>query len=205
LEQGELMQEDDVFYTPTSQEARRDRNEDNLATSTHPKHPSNDHHKPTNHPLSSQLSIKSLQNTGVCFEYALKAPSSAELQASIDPLAPRENLYRDPYYSNPSDIPEQGREFGGLYFELNGSNGVDSLPEWEVFEGDQAPSQSSQLSAMQREDTSAIVTSALYSSGISSWEYAEAPPGRKEILRWIKKVKDEDLLERKRLAKQSQV
>jgi DNA polymerase zeta len=194
-----------VFYTPTSQEARRDRNSDDLTISTHPNHPSNGHHKPINQPLSSQLSMKSLQTTGVCFEYALKAPSSAELQASVDPLAPRENLYKDPYYSNPSDIPEQGREFGGLYFELNGGNGVDSLPEWGVSEEDQAPFQSSQLSAKQREDTSAIATSALYSSGISSWEYAEAPPGRKEILRWIKKVKHEDLLERKRLAKQSQV
>lgn len=132
------------------------------------------------------------------YEYNLPAPSREALISTLDSLGIPFKLYRDPYYSNPEDVPERGREFGGLYFELQGGQGYGPLEEWN----EDTFGQNSSSAAF---DVVAATKLPLEASRVFGWEFASAPPSRREVVRWLSEKKSHEASQLQRRKKQSQI
>lgn len=107
------------------------------------------------------------------YVYSLQPPSSRDLLASLDGLGIDNRIYRSPYYSKDSDIPDNPKEYAGLQYYLKGGEGIVSLDEWDHAE---------MLAVFPQ-------TMSLDPAGIGGWEYARHPPSIKEVRKWI--VSDE--------------
>jgi DNA polymerase zeta len=132
------------------------------------------------------------------YEYNLPAPSRDALISTLESLGIPFKLYRDPHYSNPEDVPERGREFGGLFFELQGGQGYGSLEEW--YEDNFG-----QKSSSAAFDGVVATKQPLEASGVSGWEFASAPPSRREVVRWLSEKKSHEASQLERRKKQSQI
>ncbi|KAI0963568.1 hypothetical protein AcW1_000610 [Taiwanofungus camphoratus] len=108
------------------------------------------------------------------YVYAHLPPSTSELVGSVDNYGIPSKIYRDPYYSKQSDVPEKPREYAGLVFHLKGG---DVLEEWHS-----ASRTLVDNSALKR-------TTKLHSIGISGWEYASSAPSPGRVRGWLEDEK----------------
>ncbi|TFK30449.1 hypothetical protein FA15DRAFT_607802 [Coprinopsis marcescibilis] len=118
------------------------------------------------------------------YQFVPPPPSLAELKQSYEQRGVSQRIYQVPYFSNPTEIPEKPREYGGLLFHLKGNN-VRSLEEW------QSPIDS------------AFRFLSLESAGVAGWEYASHPPSVREARRWLHSNNGVDSVQAKR--QQSQI
>ncbi|KAH7102034.1 hypothetical protein BKA62DRAFT_701193 [Auriculariales sp. MPI-PUGE-AT-0066] len=118
--------------------------------------------------ISSQTqSPDSSQMDSNCFAYAEAPPSKRELFNTLEAHQLRHTIYRDPYYSNPTDAPRKvtQRDIDGLVFDLRAG----SIGQWE--DGLVWRDQAFELEA----------------DGVHGWEFAGKPPPRMgTIRRWLK-------------------
>lgn len=61
------------------------------------------------------------------YKYSTPPPTTIEALKSLKDDGAPTKAYRDPYYSNPSDVPERPREYAGRIFVLKG----DEIPSWD--------------------------------------------------------------------------
>lgn len=126
-------------------------------------------------------------------EYVLGPPTTKDLLNSWGAITTQ---YRDPHYSNPEDVPENGRVIGGLYFHLEGGDGFGPLSEWK------------QETSLDQEFTELLDTeddtSFIEADHITGWEYASVPPSRRETLRWLRRSAQQEEMEKRRRARRSQ-
>jgi DNA polymerase zeta len=81
-----------------------------------------------------------------------------------------DKIYRDPYYSNETDVPERPKEFAGLVYNLKGG-GLKYLEQWHGGSTDKI---------------SRILRGKYHPSRIYGWEYASNPPGVREVKKWLR-------------------
>lgn len=152
--------------------------------------------------LDDSSSINDQRNS-TSFEYGIPAPSREALLESMANLGVPSKLYRDPYFANTQDVPDQPFEHGGRRFILKGA-GLGSLEPWEDEDDDEIPPSSSPASVKSTESVDTD-REPLESEGVYGWEYASMPPSRKETELWLKESKSQYLAELKRRQRQSQV
>jgi len=118
-------------------------------------------------PASSPRSLSLRENA---YTYADAPPLASELQASMEQYGLEDAMYRDPYYSNEFDVPENPREFAGLVYHLRGGEGPSFLKEWDdgcdKVKG-KAPTDFREIAE------------------IFGWEYASSPPSVREVKKWL--------------------
>ena len=118
-------------------------------------------------------------NTPLLTIYSEQPPSTHTVNQSLVEYQLNEIIYQDPYYGDPSDVPDRTREYAGQEFRL-GSKTVQYLPEFSPFGGPSAR---------------ALNNDGLHRAGllppkstkiphISSWEIAVPPPPWTEVVRW---------------------
>jgi hypothetical protein len=78
-------------------------------------------------------------------------------------------VYRDPYYSNPDDVPKVAHVYGGRVFNLK----ADSIKYLPPFKHQTLSSNGIGQPAYRKR------------SGITSWEYYARPPAAKEMRDWL--------------------
>lgn len=137
------------------------------------------------------------------FEYVLPPPSKEEIASTLETLGIPYMVYKDPYYSNLEDVPEQGWEFGGLYFELQGGDGYGPREEWhengvvdEVAQ-DHPEVVNASLSAQ-------IFKEVMDVKDVPGWEFSGIPPSRRQVIKWVADLRDRESSQ-KRKRKKSQV
>lgn len=108
---------------------------------------------------------RTLKSSKTALEYSPLPPTSQFLLSRLAPLGIPQQEYRDPYYSRAEDVPDSAKEYGGLQFHLRG----DDLPEW--LDAD--------------DEGKSIVRVPIEPAVRSGWEYAGAPPSRRETKRWL--------------------
>ncbi|KAG8999806.1 DNA polymerase zeta [Tulasnella sp. 427] len=145
------------------------------------------------------------------FTYPILPPTATEVLDDIVKSGLKEVLHRDPYYSNPKDVPNRSRVYAGRLFMLKGGTGVGSLSDWdaaELYPESQFPDSPSKKTGGNDKPT----RKPLRGRGVSGWEYARGacpgPPGRKEIERWLEEtdgsLKVADNRSRRKVTMQSQ-
>ncbi|KAJ5819867.1 hypothetical protein N7474_005458 [Penicillium riverlandense] len=117
-----------------------------------------------------------------CFRFA--GPGSTEVASTMNDYGRPSVVYQKAYYSDPIDVPERPREYGGREFRLE-SNTIHYLPEFDpsgempgvfgeqpsvLYDRDQQEKDDQQL----RELCAARV-----------WEFAPVPPSRSEVIEWF--------------------
>ena len=65
------------------------------------------------------------------YQYVRPPPTSSELLSSMERYDVPSKIYRDPFYSNVSDVPEKPREYAGLVFHLKGNDNITDLEDWK--------------------------------------------------------------------------
>ena len=109
-------------------------------------------------PSSMTLRNEAFSNRSQNFYlYNLPPPSTTECIKSLRENSLPSKVYRDPYYSNPNDIPQRPREYAGRIYVLKG----DVIPEWN--DGAKTNKNLNTLS--------------------NSLEYSIRPPSRREVLK----------------------
>jgi DNA polymerase zeta len=103
------------------------------------------------------------------FVWALPPPSTAHLFELIKSSRRSEVVYRDPYYSNPDDVPKVAHVYGGRVFNLK----ADSIKYLPPFKHQTLSSNGIGQPAYRKR------------SGITSWEYYARPPAAKEMRDWL--------------------
>ncbi|TIC67824.1 hypothetical protein E3Q03_01809 [Wallemia mellicola] len=91
---------------------------------------------------------------GVLYEYKIPPPTTDEAMRSFRDNTLPSKVYRDPYYSEPTDVPERPREYAGRVFVLKG----DEIPSWDA-----------------KYDT-------VSTQGIRHFEYAPLPPSKRDVI-----------------------
>lgn len=111
------------------------------------------------------------------YVYGLAAPTGSDLMESLEFHNLPQQLYREPYYSNISDLSRKTRTYAGSRFCLKGGQGISYLPEWEKTSG--------------HEDQTGNIL--LHENGprflgpwSRGWEYASCPPSVKQTKRWLR-------------------
>jgi hypothetical protein len=112
---------------------------------------------PTNRPgiLSSQAELTTPRTK----RYAFLPPRTREL---LETLQRPQRQYRDPYFSDPADVPPRPREYGGRSFVLH-DDSVRSLAEFE------------------HGATDKIIRPLPSTGRVKRWEYATPPPSVSEL------------------------
>lgn len=103
------------------------------------------------------------------FYWSVPASTAESLLNSIEESNRSRVVYRDPYYSNPRDIPSMPRIYGGRSFRLQGNTIKDLAP----FKHWSASSKGIGRPRAQKR------------AGITQWEYNNRPPTRREASAWI--------------------
>lgn len=150
-------------------------------------------------PLSNKAVAFDTEKSMNAFEYRFQPPTTTVL---LDSWGPMTTEYRDPHYSNPEDVPEHGRSVGDLYFHVTGGDGL-QREEWRDADEDSPSPQGRPNSA--DDEVKEVPSPSGATTCITGWEYAGAPPGRREVLRWLRRSKDQGQAEKRARAKHSQV
>lgn len=103
------------------------------------------------------------------FAWSASPPSTSFLINSIESYRLSRVVYRDPYFSNPEDVPPTAREFGGRRFVLKG----DSIKYLPSFAHETASSKGIGRPFVKKR------------GGITKWEYAARPPTPLQARTWI--------------------
>lgn len=120
-----------------------------------------------------------------CVDPPDSAHSASELrQANIPTI-----IYQDAYYSNEKDVPDRAREYAGREFKIES----DTLPYLAKFD----PTGSSLASHGEKTTATIdkIIQQKIYqvqrmNCDLRIWEIDQRPPGRTEIVVWLKGVED---------------
>jgi DNA polymerase zeta len=123
--------------------------------------------------LQSNASVKSCNLNK--YEYGCPPPTLSDLRESLEFYGLPQKIYRDPYYSNSSDVPRRVRTYAGIQFRLKGGQGIAHLEEWNCIPGSGA-------------GTNQLVSSSvgLQLSGSGGWEYASCPPSVRQTKKWLR-------------------
>ncbi|KAG2023486.1 delta DNA polymerase [Coprinopsis cinerea AmutBmut pab1-1] len=114
------------------------------------------------------------------YQYSISPPTHQELNATMESYGVAQRLYRVPYYSNPDDVPDKPKEYGGLIFHLKGDT-LDALEDW---------------AAPNLDDATVLPYFQFDSDGIAGWEYASHPPTMRETKKWLQRENRKDLKNR---------
>lgn len=104
------------------------------------------------------------------FVYVYPPPTTSELLSTIEAYGLPKKIYRDPFYSNPGDVPYRPREYAGLVYHLKGdANRLSTLEGW----------QTNTLDPLSTGDKPRIISP-------GGWEFSGCPPSRRRIKVWLK-------------------
>ncbi|TDL28443.1 hypothetical protein BD410DRAFT_893460 [Rickenella mellea] len=107
--------------------------------------------------------------TSNSFLYARPTPSKSELVSTVIQHGLPSKIYRNPFYSEESDAPDNPREHAGLLYTLKGGDGPSSLESWIGVP----------------EDTDDVKPSAPSPNATCGWEYSSHPPTVAIVKRWL--------------------
>jgi len=107
------------------------------------------------------------------YEHIQRPPSTSDLLESLQLHDLPDKIYREPYYSNSTDVPKKARTHAGLSYHLKCSGGVAHLEPWK--------------STSNREEIPLSLGADVYldSATLGGWEYANCPPSVKQVKRWL--------------------
>lgn len=128
---------------------------------------------------SSSSFPKSIAANPNAYIYAISPPSISELIGSLDEFTIPNKIYRDAYYSDEIDAPDNPREYAGLLYHLNGGVGLSTLDEWG---GGQSVDMSN---ANPRSKGKAKAITQCDHTPSGGWEYASCPPSHREVKKWL--------------------
>lgn len=107
------------------------------------------------------------------YTYAQAPPTTSDLIGNLSDNNIASKIYRAPYYSKDSDVPEKSREYAGLVYHIKGGTGITNLDEWK-----------SDLDLQQVALPTESKVSTIFED-IVGWEYAGYPPGAKQVRAWL--------------------
>lgn len=113
------------------------------------------------------------------FIYNRKPPTTAQLYESLNRNRQPYVIYKDPYYSNPKDVPRKDREFAGKSYSIDG----DSIKFLKPF---LHHGMSPFAALSQQQQTESVPRIA----GTTKWEFSERPPSKKAMKEWLVKEGD---------------
>ena len=128
---------------------------------------------------SSSFPVSMIINPNA-YVYAVSPPSVSEIVGSMDEYAIPNKIYRDAYYSNESDAPDNPREYAGLLYHLKGGEGLNTLEEWMSEKSKVVTS-----NAIAKTKGKGKVTTRYGHITSGGWEYASCPPSHREIKKWL--------------------
>jgi len=108
------------------------------------------------------------------YEYVQHPPSTSDLLESLQSYDLPDKIYREPYYSNSTDVPKKARTYAGLAYHLKDGGGVAHLEPWKS---------TSKPEEIPRLSLGADVH--LDSATLGGWEYASCPPSVQQVKRWL--------------------
>jgi hypothetical protein len=121
-------------------------------------------------PRTATISSGDRTTTSRMRRYAAPPPRTRDLLETLELRGvdgrPRRQ-YRDPYFSNPADVPPRAWEYGGRSFILRDES-VRSLPEFEHGAIDNV-----------------VRTAVSSAADVKRWEYAVPPPSLRETKAWL--------------------
>ncbi|GAA6018210.1 hypothetical protein JCM11491_005634 [Sporobolomyces phaffii] len=132
--------------------------------------PTNSDSTSSDHPLAIQTTRRatSFPLSRNSFEYASRPPTAAHLYDSVK----NKIVYKDPYYSKPSDVPRGPREFAGKSFTIEG----DTIKFHKPF----LHYGTSPAAALARQNVESPRI-----ARTARWEYSERPPSKKDAIDWM--------------------
>lgn len=143
--------------------------------------------RPTSTPFASFS--RGYRSNDYTYQYSRSPPTKSELLDSLEEYGLPSKVYKDPYYSKASDAPDRPREYAGLLFYIKGGEGVGALEEW-------TPSADKQDHAFSQPLPKDGVV--FTSNDVWGWEFANSPPNRKEVSRWLREEGREILVPERR-------
>lgn len=105
--------------------------------------------------------------------YAEAPPAAKQVEDTIESFGRAKVIYKDPHYSNPTDVPRRDREYGGKRFRLRGTT-LRYLPDFRHHS-----SGTSSRSACPEPAQKFARTS------VQTWEFSAAPPSRRDAMAWL--------------------
>lgn len=126
-----------------------------------------------------------------CYVYALTPPSISSLLETVESSGIPSKIYQRPYYSNPNDVPEKPRAYGGVIYRLHGNHEyLKPLDDWQENNASLPTNPFTDLSLP-------------YSSG---WEYGGgSPPSVRQVKMWLASEEARAPPKKPRLGARSQV
>lgn len=126
-----------------------------------------------------------------CYVYALTPPSISSLLETVESSGIPSKIYQRPYYSNPNDVPEKPRAYGGVIYRLHGNHEyLKPLDDWQENNASSPINTFTDLSLP-------------YSSG---WEYGGgSPPSVRQVKMWLASEEARAPPKKPRLGARSQV
>ena len=125
------------------------------------------------------------------YEYDQHPPSTSDLLESLKLYDLPDRIYREPYYSNGSDVPRRARTYADRTYHLKGSKGVAHLEQWKNISSHQEVPNLSPGSDVY-----------LDSAALGGWEYASCPPSVKQTKWWLQANKKVSSVSPRRLDSQ---
>ncbi|CAO1639278.1 unnamed protein product [Sympodiomycopsis kandeliae] len=147
---------------------------------------------------SRSISSASQSDTNT-WTYAVPAPTSLEVTASMNLFGIPPVEYQDPYYSNPVDVPAHAREYAGRSWKF-ASKTIKYLPEFPCSEfADFTANPRTQRRADQHSAKANLTSSTPH---VTKWEYGIPPTPRSTVEAWLhrekRRKKKVSLLKRRR-------
>jgi DNA polymerase zeta len=146
---------------------------------------------------SSSSFPKSIAANPNAYIYVISPPSISELIGTLDEFTIPNKIYRDAYYSNEIDAPDNPREYAGLLYHLNGGDGLSTLDEWG---GGQSYVGMSNANLRSKSKARAMTQCDHTPSG--GWEYASCPPSHREVKKWLTSDASRRLLKKSEIPSQ---
>lgn len=121
---------------------------------------------------ASAVSPPSSSSSTSTWKYAVPAPTSLEVTASMSLFGVPPVEYQDPYYSNPHDVPLHAREYAGRSWRF-ASKTIRYLPDFPCTAVDESTSKT------------AAAAAAAPTPRIRTWQYGVPPISRSSVQLWL--------------------
>jgi DNA polymerase zeta len=119
------------------------------------------------------------------FLFKSTPPDSASILSTIEDFGLPQVIYRDPYYSNESDVPDRPREYAGREFKLESDTAI-YLPEFDAM-GSFNPAIEKTRSRFDKAREEKAFQYKKRACRLRGWEISEAPPCRGEVDEWLER------------------
>ncbi|KAL8854901.1 MAG: hypothetical protein Q9221_000408 [Calogaya cf. arnoldii] len=119
----------------------------------------------------------------LCFAYA--PPPTSELLSDFKSLKKPPIIYQDAYYSDKADVPERAREYAGKEFKIESSS-MAYLPDFDPTGTSSATFGEKPAIVVDRLAEERYYRTITHKCGLRSWEIAQPPPSRSEVLQWLR-------------------